>query len=185
MISLRVLIVAALQTVALGYMIVDRQQMLDSARIVTLKVVPVDPRDIFRGDYVVLNYDISRVEVATLGGENRFSSGETAYVTLQRQPDQSWKPVAIAHKPGQQSPDIVALRATVQYAEDLDGNPTAKVTLTYGIESYFVPQGTGHAIEQEARKGNLSVDVAVNPQGRTAIRALRSDGKVFYVEGIF
>ncbi|MEQ1753833.1 MAG: GDYXXLXY domain-containing protein [Micropepsaceae bacterium] len=185
MISFRVLIVVALQTLALAYMIFERQQMLDSARVVTLKVVPVDPRDMFRGDYVVLNYDISRVDVATLAGDDKFSSGETAYVTVQKQSDGIWNAVAIAHKPVSQSPGDVALLATVQYADDPAANASANVSLTYGVESYFVPQGTGHAIEEEARKGSLTVDVAVNPQGRSAIRAVRRNGQAFYVEGVF
>lgn len=34
-----------------------------AGRPVYLKVVPVDPRDLFRGDYVVLGYDLNRLEI--------------------------------------------------------------------------------------------------------------------------
>ncbi len=185
MIALRILIVIALQTAALGYMIIDRQAMLDSSRIVTLKVVPVDPRDIFRGDYVVLNYAISRLDVHTLEGEDSFSSGDVVFVTMQKQ-GEDWKAVAIRRAQPLMVQGGVPILATVQFADgsQVSGQPSW-VTLTYGIESYFVPQGTGHAIEDEARKGELSADIAVDGKGRAAIKAMRRNGQVFYVEGIF
>jgi len=62
---------------------------------------------------------------------------------------------------------------------------TQSVSVSYGIESYFVPEGTGREIEQELRKGDLSVDIAVDAQGRTAIKAMRRKGQVFYVDGVF
>lgn len=178
MIALRILIVIALQSVALAYMIYDRQAMLNSSRVVTLKMVPVDPRDIFRGDYVVLNYAISRIDVKTLDGDDSFSSGEVAFVTMQKQ-GEDWKAVAIKRGQPLMVQGGVPIRATVQYADGTWAN------LTYGIESYFVPEGTGRAIEDEARRGELSVDIAVDEQGRAAIKAIRRSDKVVYVEGIF
>src|SRR5262245_39653295 len=94
-ITLRILLVMALQTAALGYMIVDRQAVLNTGRVVTLKVAPVDPRDIFRGDYVILSYEISRLEPPKLQGDKTFDYGETVYVTLVREAD-VWKAAAIA-----------------------------------------------------------------------------------------
>jgi uncharacterized membrane-anchored protein len=68
---------------------------------------------------------------------------------------------------------------------DAPGNGASQfVTLSFGIESYFVPQGTGLAIEEAARKGTISIDAAVDDKGRAAIKAIRQDGKPVYVEGI-
>jgi uncharacterized membrane-anchored protein len=58
------------------------------------------------------------------------------------------------------------------------------MTLSYGIESYFVPQGTGLAIEEAARKGTVSVDAAIDEKGRAAIKAIRQNGQLIHVEGI-
>ena len=91
---IRILIVVALQTAALAYMIVDRQAMLNSAQVVTLKVVPVDPNDMFRGEYVILGYDISRLDLTKLDGDDKMTYGDTIFVTLV--PDgEAWKPVAV------------------------------------------------------------------------------------------
>jgi uncharacterized membrane-anchored protein len=184
-IIIRILVVVALQTAALAYMILERQAMLNSAQVVTLKVVPVDPNDMFRGEYVILNYDISRLEVEKLDGDDKFASGDTIFVTLVRD-GESWKAVAVKNGQPQFVQGGVALRGNVSYVTETGerSNPIA-VNVTYGIESYFVPQGTGHQIEAEARAGEIKVDVAVDGQGRGAIKAIRRKDKVIHVEGIF
>jgi hypothetical protein len=53
------LLLALVQTGFLGWMIVGRAAVLRDGREVLLKVEPVDPRDLLRGDYVILNYEIS------------------------------------------------------------------------------------------------------------------------------
>jgi uncharacterized membrane-anchored protein len=181
---LRVLIVVALQTVALAYMILDRQQMLNASRVVTLKVVPVDPSDMFRGDYVVLSYDISRLDLGQLDGDDELTYGDVVYVTLVRGDGVAWKPVALRRFRPFEVQGGIALRAKVESLDKPDAAKPPIARLSYGIESYFVPQGTGLAIEDEARKGELNVDVAVDNQGRSAIRAMRRKDQVFYVEGI-
>jgi uncharacterized membrane-anchored protein len=178
---IRILIVVALQTAALVYMILDRQAMLDSAQTVTLKVVPIDPNDMFRGEYVILNYDISRLDLATLEGDDEFNYGDAIFVTLV-QDGQTWKPVAVKRT----APGGIALKGKVDMVDSTGTRGVApSIRVSYGIESYFVPQGTGKAIEDEARKGELSVDIAIDKQGRGAIKAIRRKDGVIYVEGIF
>lgn len=185
MMILRILIVVALQTVALATMILDRQAMLNSSRVVTLKVVPVDPNDMFRGEYVILSYDISRLDLAKLDGDDAMTYGDIVFVTLVREGD-AWKPVAVRRGRPFEVQGGIALKGKVDSVERADSNaPPQAVRVSYGIESYFVPQGTGKEIEAEARSGDLSVDVAIDAQGRSAIKAIRRKGQVFYVEGIF
>jgi uncharacterized membrane-anchored protein len=56
---------AAFQVLFLVGMIAERAAPLRSGRTVLLRVVPVDPRDLLRGDYVTLSYEISRVPPGT------------------------------------------------------------------------------------------------------------------------
>lgn len=44
-----------------AYMIASRYAILTSGREIVLETVPVDPRSLFRGDYVTLRYAISPV----------------------------------------------------------------------------------------------------------------------------
>jgi uncharacterized membrane-anchored protein len=179
---LRIALLVALQTVALVYMIVDRQIALRSPHVVTLKVVPVDPRDMFRGDYVTLNYDISTIDTRIVKPDRAVHTGETVYVVLHRNPkDGTWQPTALRHDLPTVAEGEVALQGKVNWRWGWD----TRSGIDYGVESYYVPEGTGHAIEDEARKGGISVDVAVDDRGKGVIKALRRNGKAFYVEGLF
>lgn len=183
-ITLRILLVVALQTAALAYMILDRQAMLNASRVVTLQVAPVDPRDPFRGDYVVLTYSISRLDPAKLDGDDTFGHGDAVYVTLI--PEGALHVAgAVARTKPVALPNGAVIRGKVEAFERNDAGQTTSVTVGYGIESYFVPEGTGREIEEERQKGDLSADIAIDNQGRAAIKALRRAGQVFYVEGIF
>lgn len=185
MTALRILVLTALLSVVLGYMIVDRTSILNSKDVVTLKVKPVDPQDMFRGDYVVLNYDISRLETAALAGDDDYVDGAAVYVTLKNQGG-TWTPIAVNRAMPNHDPGAVVLRGKVSSASAI--SPTAPPTLTviYGIESFFVPQGQGQTIENARQKGGLDADIAVDAQGRGAVKALRREGgEVLYVEGLF
>lgn len=176
----RILLLVAAQTVALGYMIVDRQAVLNSARVVTLKVAPVDPMDPLRGEYVILTYAISRLNTAELQGDDTFKSPDTIYVTLENKGTE-WLPTAIGHRPFA-TPGGVVIKGFVKYTNENNG--ALQLNVDYGIESFFVPQGLGREIETERQKGDLSADIAIDNQGRAALKALRRQGQVFYVEGI-
>ncbi len=184
MIWARILLVVAIQTLALGYMIVDRQAVLNSARVVTLKVAPVDPMDPLRGEYVILRYAISTLNPDELQGDDKFRNAETVYVTLENK-GEDWAAVAIGHRPVA-APGGVVIKGLVSYLSEstADAKTTTSVNVVYGIESFFVPQGMGRDIENERQKGDLTADIAIDPQGRAAIKAMRRQGQVFYVEGI-
>ena len=49
-ILLSLAILALAHTAVLAYMVVDRVRLLKSGREITLPIVPVDPRDLFRGE---------------------------------------------------------------------------------------------------------------------------------------
>ena len=62
--KLLVLLALLLQVAALAWMAIDREWILAKGQTVFLRTAPIDPRDIFRGDFVRLNYEIS-----TLSGD--------------------------------------------------------------------------------------------------------------------
>jgi len=184
--ALRILLVAALQTAALVYMIVDRTAVLGSATVITLKVKPVDPSDMFRGDYVILTYDISTIEPSALPGDDTYAQGGVAYVTLEQR-DGVWTPIAVnSAMPATHPSGTVVLRGQVDRVSYTSDNAPPSLRLTYGIESFFVPQGKGKPIEDERQKGELTADIAVDSDGRAAIKSLRrTDGTVMSSESLF
>src|SRR5687768_14587272 len=64
----RTILAAALQVLALAYMAGERELVVSMGRTIYLRTAPVDPRDVMRGDYVRLNYEISRVPQFMLRG---------------------------------------------------------------------------------------------------------------------
>ena len=170
------LVSGVLLTGILGFMVVDRMLLLRNGREIVLPIRPVDPRDLFKGDFARLAYDISRLDAdlaSGLGGGER--RDQTVYVTLERDASETWKPVAVARTlPMGLSPNQIAIRGrTNRYASNL---------INYGLESYYLPEGTGRRIEELARKSQLSAIVAVDGRGRAAIKGLVIDGQRVYDE---
>ena len=62
------IIVSLLMTLVLGYMVESRATILKNGMEIRLKTAPVDPRDLLRGDYVILNYDISSFPTSKVNG---------------------------------------------------------------------------------------------------------------------
>ncbi len=139
---------------------------------VTLQTMPVDPRDLFRGDFVILRYGISRI---TPGGQSVIvrgnpKHGDTVYVRLQEM-DGVWVAQEIASNP--RSDWDVFIKGKVTEARSNFNDPIA---LIYGIESYFVPEGEGIPIE---RAGDVKVVVSVNGLGDPVIKSLIVDDAPF------
>ena len=59
-------LLALLQTGVLAVMVFDRMRLLTSGREISLPIVPVDPRDLFRGEYVELGYAVGSVRARLL-----------------------------------------------------------------------------------------------------------------------
>ena len=60
--KLLIIFVVILQVILLAYMAGQRENVLRTGKTIYLRTVPVDPRDLFRGDYVRLQYEISNIE---------------------------------------------------------------------------------------------------------------------------
>jgi len=173
--------VAAVQAAVLCWMIWDRAHLLSSGREIVLEVIPVDPRSLFRGDYVILNYDISRIE--TPAGAERMRPGAVIYVTLQKSADGIWKVLQSGPTPpAATGPNQVVLRGRVQHASVPTRGSPGQASVRYGIESFFVPEGTGRELEAVVREKKLSALIAVDADGNAGIKGLIVDGKRVYEE---
>ncbi len=166
----------ALQLGLLGWMIADRALILKNGREIELAVVPVDPRDIFRGDFVTLSYEISQLYSSQLAGDDFFRDGDTIYVGLEEGPD-GLRPASMSHD---EPADGLFLRGTVTDADKQEGCETAcwHYRVQYNIEQYFVAEGQGKELEAARNARKVSVVVAVTPHGRSALKRLLLDGVV-------
>ncbi len=178
-------LVVLLQTAARAGMVALKHRTLVTGTPILLKTEPVDPRSLFRGDYVILNYAIGSLEYAEMEGDNGFEKHDAVYVML-RKGAEFWDPVSIHRKMPVHGPESVVIRGEVQYSGIWTGNETrGGINVRYGIESYFVPEGEGREIELPRNEGKVSIQVAVDDAGSAAIKAVLIDGAVRYEEKLF
>jgi uncharacterized membrane-anchored protein len=82
---IKIFLIILIQSSLLLAMIANRQTILSSDTIVILETRPIDPRSLFRGDYVRLNYEINELQLDKLSGDQSFKRNDTIYVVLQKQ----------------------------------------------------------------------------------------------------
>jgi len=137
---------------------------LTTGKVVTLKTLPVDPYDMFRGDYVRLRYDMSSLQVTPAA-----KNGGAVYVALT--PDgEYWKArAASSEKPALREGEICIKGVAKKTYNGFD--------LHFGIEQVYVPEKTGKKIEQAKA---LSVALAVDNNGNAAIKKVVNGNETVY-----
>jgi uncharacterized membrane-anchored protein len=143
-----------LQLFILVAMILGRTVPFLGAQSVLLRVEPVDPRDLLRGDYVTLGYSFNRIPMGA------YSEGQSVYVTLVPEGD------GRHYHAGQFLTEPPASGVFIR------GTARSRVQATYGIESYYVQEGTGHDYEQAVRSRRLWAEVALDGAGNPSLRRL-------------
>jgi uncharacterized membrane-anchored protein len=177
----------AIQIALIAVMVVDRARLLRQGTEVTLQTRPVDPRDFLRGDYVVLNYDISQLPAGALQGMPAKGDG-LVYVRLARKDDGFHAAVSVHGEPVPIENSDVLIRGRVVSGTNCGVTYRSycnNLSIKYGIERYFVPEGEGREIESARNEGKVSIVAAVAPGGRAAIKRLLLDGKQVYSEPIY
>jgi uncharacterized membrane-anchored protein len=155
-----------------------KEYTLRTGTEVMLKTMPVDPRDLFRGDYVTLNYEISNLDIKKIPAENSyFYNGEPIYLALELKNGYGI-PKKIYTTPPEDELYIKGKINNIIYGENEEMN-IQQLRVDYGIESYFVPEGRGMEIEKEQRSGQKRVDakVIIDKYGNAIIKSLLIDGK--------
>lgn len=169
-----------IQTIALGCVLLlqsawllgttfFQEQALRSGAVVLLKTRPVDPRDLLRGDYVILNYDISSIPRDKFQPPltNALTYNERVFVVLEQNGE--FHEAAFASlNPPQPGTGQVVVAATVDWSQRSDEG--ANVPLRYGLERFYVQEGTGNPA------GELTVEAVVPASGQALIKQVFVDG---------
>jgi uncharacterized membrane-anchored protein len=166
----------ALQVLVLLWMAGEREWIVQTGERLWLRTAPVDPRDPFRGDYVQLNYEISRIGRRQLGFDPQQRTppkGTRLFAELEVAPDGVARLRRVAEAPPETGP---FLRGRV--VSEWFSGPWGGLEVKYGIEQFFVEQGRGREIEarQGVRQGvqvPMEVELAVNGRGTGVIVGYR------------
>ena len=138
-----------------------KEYTLRTGTEVLLKLRPIDPRDLFRGDYVILSYDISQVDLTESG---TYQKNDRIYTRLSMDGEIAQPTGASKTKPA----DGLYIMGKVA---DFDSH---SVRVVYGIESYFVPEGKG--LEIEGFRSDMYAKIAIDHNGRGVLKSLVKDG---------
>ena len=141
------------------------EAILAFGKTVVLQTAPVDPRDLFRGDYIVLRYEISTLD--RVPGYWQINEGDKIYVKLEKQ-DDVWDDVQVSKS----EPDNWYYFIAGEVEDVWDRT----IRMEYGIEAYFVPEGEGREIE---RADDLKVRISINKSGKAIIKNLIVDGETY------
>lgn len=194
--STRALLAGAVCLSILGGMLVGHAWPLWTGEVVRMKVQPVDPRDLFRGEFVRLAMAANRLVVGDTPSVptdtvnavyvrpvgdwesaaaprlySQLPRGSFVYVQLEPTATGDVQPVTIS-------------RAPVAGARNLRGrllsDPSSGMLLVdYGLDAFFMQEGTAKPIEDAIRAGRkVEMDVAIASSGRARIRNLVVDGQV-------
>jgi uncharacterized membrane-anchored protein len=121
---------------------------LAGSKDVLLRVQPVDPHDLFRGEYVSLSYPISTLS----------APAGTVYVPLYRSGDEWTGSAATAAKP--------------EGGTFIRGRSNGSGRIAYGIETFYVEEGTARRYEEALFDRRLYARVAVDDDGQARLREL-------------
>lgn len=186
--TLFVALAVVFQIGVVATMVALREWLLATGKPYVFQTAPVDPRDIFRGDYVHLDYLFNSIPLRQLNETIRHEGlrkGQKIYLTLETDSNAVSSAVTL-HTVPPQGPYLRGYvtshwpyRNFSQQSEEqrkkdlLDAWP---VQAKYGIEQYYVQQGSGKEMEKTRGWRNdfqvpLLIHTAISASGEAAIRS--------------
>jgi uncharacterized membrane-anchored protein/uncharacterized membrane protein len=142
---LSLLLVFVLQMAIIGFQVGKSEVLLAEGELVKLELQPVDPRSLLQGDYVILRYTISNLSLKPVPAYNekikvglvKSSKGIYEYSGAFLEREES----------------LEGKHADVW----ITGRYKGSGNIEYGIENYFVEEGTGLDVERDADYANVKV----------------------------
>jgi uncharacterized membrane-anchored protein len=132
-------------------------------REVRLRVQPIDPLDIFRGNYVVLRYEISSLQV-----NFDVSRGERICALLS-EAGAEWRSAGFGVPERPSSGEAICGRARG------DAPAGGQVAVEYGIETYYASPERAREIERSLGQGQVYAVIDLDDDGSARIERLEID----------
>lgn len=166
------ILVLALQTVWLLATVATQEYALAHGKVILLETRRVDPRDLLRGDFLILNYKISDVPTNLFAppAKKDLPYGTKVFVALAPGTNQFYVVTRASTNGFAPAANEVLLQGKSAYGW---WNATNSVHVAYGIENYYVAEGSGNPT------GKLTVQAVVPASGRAKIKEVFVDGKPY------
>lgn len=175
-----VLLAVIAQLLVLASMAGEREWIFRTGKVVYLRTAPIDPRDLFRGDFVRLQYEINSVRAesidpAAAAAPSEQKRHEVMYTRLRPAGEGLYESAGTGTR---RPSDGIFIRGRTEDQWRMGWRGAGHTLVKYGIEQLFVEQGSGKAIEERrgARDGlqvPMEVEVAIGGSGTAVIRGYR------------
>ena len=162
-----VFLIMILWTSIVLFWVIQNEYIRAVGREILLETVPIDPKDLFMGDYVILNY-----KIANNYHYSNYPLNSTIYTVLKI----NNKNIAEIDYVSDTKPNgkELFLKCKVQKCSHL--NFWRRGTCCkYGIESYYVKEHTGLDLENNLRQGAL-VKVRIDKNGIGKVVGFKNNG---------
>ncbi len=177
--------VVAVQVAVMLVMIIYKFVILAGGTPIFLAIEPVDPRDPFRGDYMVFNFrDITTIDSYHFRQAEEYdymvpsdayepNIGDTVFVELTSYSKHYQVSGVYPIKPK----DKLFIKGVVKYVKEntQDYYGSTQYEIEYGIENYFIPENTGR--EVSFQNSQIEAEVVVDDDGEAVLKSLYVDGK--------
>lgn len=166
-----------LQVALITGIILFKVTTLATGMEVLLRVEPVDPRDLLRGDYLALQYNISTISTQEVPVEYVPRTGTWVYVLLRPAENGYWIPWRVQTTKPKDSRFVFIKGRVVEKRKVGDGNRYTLLRIRYGIENYFIPEGRGSEFASLSRGKEILAKVVVDVNGNAILKQILIDGK--------
>ncbi|OCT12353.1 hypothetical protein A8709_31490 [Paenibacillus pectinilyticus] len=146
-------IIALLVLLQVGAMLLQigkSEYLLSHGKLIKLQLQPLDPRSLIQGDYVRLRYTISEPPIFHDNLDERTAKGKIAVVLAPKGTTGVYEFLREYHEGESLATDEVRL----------NGNKAGYEGIDYGIETFFVPEGTGRDYEHNAKFAEVKVSAS-------------------------
>ncbi|HLO13003.1 MAG TPA: GDYXXLXY domain-containing protein [Pseudoneobacillus sp.] len=131
---------------------------------VVLATIPIDPRDLFYGDYVLLDLEIEEIDAKLIEPSllEKLEKGEfygeiPVYVSLRKGEGGIYEAASLS----KQKPKDLFIKGKMSPYFEENSLHIKSVRVDYGIDRFYVEEGTGLKLEEQARKGKVLVSVKI------------------------
>jgi uncharacterized membrane-anchored protein len=182
--QLKFILAIVFQVLIILAIIIFKVAVFSGGRDILLRIEPIDPRDLLRGNYITFRYQgISNIDSA-LARTEQIRKGDTVYVVLE-QNEKYW--IARSVQKTKPAEGEVFIKGKVAGGEIEPENtfsdsppwdwrlPHPGLNIVYGIEEYFIPEGRGQ--EVNFGRQEVAARVAVDENGNAVLKQIYINGK--------
>ncbi len=157
-------------------LVVFNASLLVRGQEIILPIEPVDPRDPLRGDYMTVQYDISSIEISRAEIKQKgFAKKDIIYAVLKKNGNYWILDTIEKNKPA----GGVFIKGNIEYISNRYYDSTKKddqkketVRAVYGIENYFIPEGSGGQISAKLRDYPSFARVVIANNGTAILKEI-------------